>query len=184
MVAKTLELKEGAHEPYSVIVPTDGYAVVNWTITAGSALLNSDFIAAPLSGTNVIVRPSTPLKIDFNILDDHIAETREFFNFHIDIEYFDTDGQSTNFVDDDYTIVIVDNDAACFIDLNGDGVEHPVELTFDQVYKNLNDSVGRLEDTGAQIKIAREKLDAQVDVLSALSDVAKVNALDATVGLL
>ncbi|MGH0244405.1 calcium-binding protein [Sinorhizobium meliloti] len=184
MVARTLELVEGASEPYSVIVPGGGYAVVNWYITAGSAQLNSDFTATPLSGTNVVVTSTNPLNINFNILDDKIAEGREFFTFHIEVEYFDVNGQSTSFVNDDYTIIILDNDTACFIDLNSDGVEDPVELTFDQIYEKLNSTNLKLKNTGDQLTLAVQKLNSNIEIMDALKDAAKLGIADAIVSFL
>lgn len=166
-VNRKIQLKEGDREPYSVIV-NEGRAVVNWFVTAGSADLNRDFKVNPPSGTNVVVRPSSsPLNIFFDIADDEIPEKREFFKFHVEVDYFDEDGDRSDFINDDYTIEVVDNDKACTLDLNGDGRADRADLTFDELYERMSEANRQLKYTRERLTLAKQQLILQEDIFEA-----------------
>ncbi|MBN8977048.1 MAG: hypothetical protein J0I08_11260 [Rhizobiales bacterium] len=187
MATLTLTWDEGLKTPYSIIANSDTYAVANWTVVPGSAEYGSDFTVSALSGLNVVVNPGSSLNIDFNIIDDNIPEDREFFTFHIEVAAYDlATGQPVPdfYINDDYMIVIKDNDAACFIDLDGDNSPDPVELTLGDISHHMAESLENLKNTRDQLNLAVQLLDAQQDQLDALRDLARLGVADAVVSAL
>lgn len=175
-----IPLNEGQSEPYSIIAPFGTYAVANWSIVAGDAQLGFDFDVDPLSGINVTVNQGQTIEIDFNIIDDTIPEGIESFTFFVEITHYDfVTGEIVNYYRDQHTIAIQDNDAACFIDLAGDGSQDLVDFTFQEASTALSNSVQDLKDVGDQLKLANQLLEAQLDQQAALEDLARLGIIDA-----
>lgn len=175
MAAYTFEFREGSTQTYRVLASSGAYAIVSWTVTAGSAQLGSDFTVSIASGSNVLVPASGQLDIVFNIIDDGFDEADEFFTFNVQVvAYNAADDMIFNNMNDQYTLIIPAYTDTCFVDLNRDGIAGPVELPFNEVYRTIADTADDLRLVGEQLLLARQLLDAQLDELDAIQDLARL----------
>jgi hypothetical protein len=182
MTGQVVEYKEGTSEVYTLYTQGNVYMVANWYVTAGSAQEGLDYTVSEPVGVNYLVgtgAPETQHVIYFQFLDDNIAEERETFDLHVEFIGYDADtGAYLNGEIQDYTFVIVDDDTACFIDLNSDGVEGPVELTFDDVHKNITKLESKLKNYEDQIKLGNQMLSAESDEADAIRNLARLGVAD------